>query len=79
MGHLAVACKKYSSNRGSGYANAIRAHVETLSPNELAVFNAQQIEKAEHCGLLYYVEANDVENPEQMDRHQKFAMLDHLN
>ena len=42
-------------------------------------FNARQIEKAEHCGLVYNVETNDVEEPEKMDRHQKFAMFGHLN
>ena len=80
MGHFAAACKQNSNRpRGSGYVNAIRAHVETLSPNELAVFNTQQIEKPKHCGLLYNVETYDVEDPEQMDRHQKFAMFGHLN
>ena len=64
---------------GSGYANAIRAHVEQLSPNDAAVFNAGQIEKAEHCGLVYNVETNDVENPEEMTRHQEFGMFGHLN
>ena len=64
---------------GSGYANAIRAHVERLSPNDLAVFNAQQIEKAENNGLVYNVETNDVENPENMTRHQRAGMFGHLN
>ena len=53
--------------------------METLSPNDLAVFNAQQIEKAESCGLVYNVKDNNVENPESMDRHQKFAMFGHIN
>ena len=30
------------------------------------MFNAQQIEKAEHCGSVYNVETNDVEEPEKM-------------
>ena len=78
IGHYAVACNS-NERKSSGYANAVRAHVETLSPNELAVFNAGQIEKAEHCGRVYNVEANDVENPETMNRHHKFAMFGHLN
>ena len=70
---------KMPPRSGSGRANAIRAYVETLSPNDAAVFNAGQIEKAEHCGLVYNVEKNDVENPEEMDRHQEFGMFGHLN
>ena len=27
------------------------------------------IHQAEHCGLVYNVETNDVEEPEKMDRH----------
>ena len=53
--------------------------MEHLSPNDLAVFNAQQIEKAENCGLVYNVETNDVENPENMTRHQRAGMFGHLN
>ena len=63
----------------SGCANAIGAHLETLSPNQQVIFKVQQIEKAESCGLVYNVEANDVENPEKMYRQQKFAMFGHLN
>ena len=55
------------------------AYVEHLSPNALAVFNAGQIEKAENCGLVYNVETNDVENPENMTRHQRAGMFGHLN
>ena len=74
IGHFGATCKRRpSSKSGSGYANAIRAHVEQLSPNELAVFNAGQIEKAESCGLIYNVETNYVENPESTTRHQKFG------
>ena len=82
VGHLSSTCKRQSNSRNSvpsGRANAIRAHIETLSPNQVAVFNAGQIEKAEHCGLVYNVETNDVEEPENMNRHQKFAMFGHLN
>ena len=78
IGHYAPVCK-FKDKAPSGHANAIRAHLETLSPNQQAIFNAQQIEKAESCGLVYSVEANDVEDPEKMDRHQKFAMFGHLN
>ena len=78
-GHFQKACQQSKKSVLSGRANAIRAYVETLSPNEAAVFNAGQIEKAEHCGLVYNVEANDVENPEKMDRHQEFGMFGHLN
>ena len=85
VGHYAPACRK-SFNRsrnapssGSGHANAIRAYVERLSPNDLAVFNAQQIEKAENNGLVYNVETNDVENLENMTRHQRAGMFGHLN
>ena len=42
-------------------------------------FNAQQIEKAESCGLVYNVETNYVDNPENMTRHQKAGMFGHLN
>ena len=85
IGHYAPACRKNvnrSKNEprsGTGYANAIRAHVEKLSPNDLTVFNAGQIEKAEHCGLVYNVETNDIENPENMTRHQRAGMFGHLN
>ena len=43
------------------------------------MFNAGHIEKAEHCGLVYNVETNYVDNPENMDRHQEFGMFGHLN
>ena len=76
-GHLAKACSNFE-RKGSGFANTIRVHVETLSPNEVAIFNAGLIEKAEHCGLVYDVEANDVENAEEMTRHQRFGMFGHL-
>ena len=79
IGHYIAACGKNAPRSGSGYANAIRAHVEQLSPNELAVFNAGQIEKAESCGLVYNVETNYVDNPENMTRHQKAGMFGHLN
>ena len=84
VGHLGSTCKRQPTSRntpksGSGHANAIRAYVEHLSPNDLAVFNAGQIEKAEYCGLVYNVETNDVENPENMTRHQKAGMFGHLN
>ena len=75
-GHFIAACDKKPER--TGYANAIRAHVEQLSPNDLAVFNASQIEKAEHCGLVYNVETNYVDNPENMNRHQEFGMFGHL-
>ena len=71
-------CKNWNKAAPSGHANAIRAYLDTKSVNEQIIFNAQQIEKAESCGLVYNVEANDVENPEKMDRHQKFAMFGHL-
>ena len=87
IGHLQSTCKRQPSSSnsrdaprsGSGHANAIRAYVERLSPNDLAVFNAQQIEKAENNGLVYNVETNDVENPENMTRHQRAGMFGHLN
>ncbi len=77
-GHYAKVCKNWNKAAPSGHANAIRAYLDTKSVNEQIIFNAQQIEKAESCGLVYNVEANDVENPEKMDRHQKFAMFGHL-
>ena len=77
-GHTAKTCDKHKNPPGSGFANTIRAHAETLSPNDLALFNASQIEKAEHCGLTYNVVANDIENPENMTRHQRFGMFGHL-
>ena len=81
IGHYAQACTSSmpGPRSGTGHANAIRAYVEHLSPNDLAVFNAQQIEKAENCGLVYNVETNDVENPENMTRHQRAGMFGHLN
>ena len=81
IGHFVQACQQNKSkNVPSGHANAIRAHLETLSPNQqIIIINAQQNEKAEDLGLVYSVESNDVENPEQTDRHQKFAMFGHLN
>ena len=78
-GHFGKACQQSKKSVPSGRANAIRAYVEKLSPNEAAVFNAGQIEKAEHCGLVYNVENNDVENPEIMTRHQRAGMFGHLN
>ena len=79
IGHFIAACGKSTPRSGTGHANAIRAYVEHLSPNDLAVFNAGQIEKAENCGLVYNVETNDVENPENMTRHQRAGMFGHLN
>ena len=80
VGHYGYTCQSKSGKKPvSGYANAIRAYVEHLSPNDLAVFNAQQIEKAENCGLVYNVETNYVDNPENMTRHQKAGMFGHLN
>ena len=75
-GHFIAACDKKPT---TGHANAIRAYVEHLSPNDLAVFNAGQIEKAQNNGLVYNVETNDVENPENMTRHQRAGMFGHLN
>ena len=79
VGHFGYTCQKSGNKPISGHANAIRAYVERLSPNDLAVFNAQQIEKAENNGLVYNVETNDVENPENMTRHQRAGMFGHLN
>ena len=81
IGHLSPACKKEGpkqETKGSGFAHTVRAHVETLTPNEAAIFNASQIEKAEHCGLVYNVQKNDIEDAENMTRHQRFGMFGHL-
>ena len=78
-GHTAKACPQNRDRAPSGHANTIRAYLDTKSVNEQIVFNAQQIEKAESCGLVYNVEANDVENPENMTRHQRAGMFGHLN
>ena len=77
--HTAKACPQNRDRAPSGHANTIRAYLDTKSVNEQIVFNAQQIEKAESCGLVYNVEANDVENPENMTRHQRAGMFGHLN
>ena len=79
VGHIGIACRKSANKRtGSGFANTVRAHVETLTPNEAAIFNAGQIEKAESVGLVYNVAENDIDNAENMTRHQRFGMFGHL-
>ena len=75
---MAKACRNFNEKKGSGFAHTVRAHVETLTPNEAAIFNAGQIEKAECVGLVYNVEMNDIENAEEMTRHQRFGMFGHL-
>ena len=79
MGQYALVCKNWANKAPSAHANLVRAYLDTKTVNEQIVFNAQQIEKAESCALVYNVEANECENPDQMDRHQKYFMNGHLN
>ena len=55
-------------------ANSVKAYLSNQSVNDQCVFNAQQVEKANSCGLTNNIEAGRCDEYEKMTEYQKEFM-----